>query len=72
MSLSTPISGSKSRRLGLLKRGFRLESIVKNNLSQKSFVCGIGVDVVVLFVDSGAIFITFCALDTAFKSDEFP
>ena len=35
MPFSTPISGSKSRHLGFLKRGFRMEGIAKTNFSQK-------------------------------------
>ena len=35
MPFSTPISGSKSRHLGCLKRGFRMEGIAKTNFSQK-------------------------------------
>lgn len=35
MFFSTTISGSKSGHLGLLKRGFRIEGVAKNNFSQK-------------------------------------
>ena len=58
MSLLTPISGSKSGHLGLLKRGFRMEGIAKNNFSQKSDFDDIGVD-----------FVVFCGL--GFNFDDF-
>ena len=36
MSVLTPIPGSNSGHLGVFKQGFRMESIAKNNFSQKS------------------------------------
>ena len=36
MPFSTPISGSKSRHLGMLEQGFSIEGIAKTNFSQNS------------------------------------
>ena len=52
-----------TKRLGLLSRGFRKESIAKTNCSQKLFFMDFGVDVLRFFAALGPVSLIFAGLE---------
>ena len=65
------ISDSKFRRLGLLNRGFRMESIAKDDISWKSCLMNFGIDVYCFLEALRAAFLVFQALKTGLKTKRF-
>ena len=61
------ISESKSRRLGLSNRGFRIECIAKIDVSPKSFLMNLGTDLCCFFGSLGSHFSGFLGLENRFE-----